>query len=969
MAELTAALKATECEVKAKIKSIRAQYTREKQKSSKVKTGTGTDEVYVSKWPHLEQLKFLDDFIIAKKSISNLLVNLSSGCCLVAQVVVVLEVLDLVASYQINVDEEVSDVHVEEQEDDTQSDMNTSSTAQSTRRPTSSGTGLTKRQKKESQEDELMKRAIACMEKVGDRNSKQDDDDVFGLFVASELRSISDPQCKNWDSKNFLQIVESTTVPDDCLLVTMDVTSLYTNIDQTEGIQCTLKYVREHQELVPTYVPNGVLRKLLELVLQHNVFDFNGTTYRQKYGTAMGTSLAPPFAILYMASLEEPFLQSRRLKPLLFKRYIDDIFMIWPHGLDELKTFVQEFNNLRPRIKLTFEASQTAANFLDTTVYKGRRHRENGHLDIKPFFKSTNSMHYLHFTSNHPKSVFKGIVVGEALCSRGLAGNPGPSTSAEETGTLPRVSSALPRVGTSMVPTAHGQKMWTGGVFVTYQAEYQKIGILQMDCRSHISTLIQFKEAGVTPKGLTLKIPCTVKMPTAETSHRWEETCRKDSPVWRGQTRNLLPDTRRGFIPTNLKRYPRGAEEVGEGGLYTEEEEEACKKAGLGSLSRLDATAVNELQTKALKGTYEQLLKSATEEARKVRLERAQTSEQKLRVVSQKCAIASKLLSQLEEVGSVDPQVALLLLRQCGSFCKLVHLARSTPPSLIAEGLEYFDNDVRHCFALSTAVDTTNSAWKQAQLSLSRGGLGLRRLSEHSSACYIASLSMAGMCSESNRHLLNAINQFNEHVSNEEMVTLEAIRETPCSQKLEPSEFQAAIQWWLSVDISGSRGATCPHCTAHSLDPLGHHALTCKHGGDVVICHNRLQDVFAESCRRACISAQVEVGYGSASEERHTQPADVLAANWMMGKPAAFDFTVTSPLTSSNLPEASVTAGSAAFAPEERKHKANDSKCAELGWNCPKSAAVTALYQRLSMTLVRANVRALLSRTISDAGY
>ena len=101
---------------------------------------------------------------------------------------------------------------------------------------------------------------------------------------------------------------------------------------------------------------------------------------------------------------------------------------------------------------------------------------------------------------------------------------------------------------------------------------------------------------------------------------------------------------------------------------------------------------------------------------------------------------------------------------------------------MIAEGLEYFDNDVRHCFALSTAVDTTNSAWKQAQLSLSRGGLGLHRLSEHSSACYIASLSMAGMCSESNRHLLNAINQFNEHVSNEEMVTLEAIRETPCRQ-------------------------------------------------------------------------------------------------------------------------------------------------------------------------------------------
>ena len=87
-------------------------------------------------------------------------------------------------------------------------------------------------------------------------------------------------------------------------------------------------------------------------------------------------------------------------------------------------------------------------------------------------------------------------------------------------------------------------------------------------------------------------------------------------------------------------------------------------------------------------------------------------------VVSQKCAQASQLLSQIEEVGSVDPQVALLLLRMCGAFCKMVHLARSTPPSLVAEGFRYFDNDVRHCFASCTGVDTSDDAWEQAQLSL-----------------------------------------------------------------------------------------------------------------------------------------------------------------------------------------------------------------------------------------------------------
>ena len=77
---------------------------------------------------------------------------------------------------------------------------------------------------------------------------------------------------------------------------------------------------------------------------------------------------------------------------------------------------------------------------------------------------------------------------------------------------------------------------------------------------------------------------------------------------------------------------------------------------------------------------------------------------------------------------------------------------------------------------------------------------------------------------------------------------------------------------------------SCPYCPAHSLDPMGHHALTCKHGGDMVTCHNRLRDGFVESCRRACIGVQVEVGGKYGSEVRRKQPVDVLATNWMLGK-------------------------------------------------------------------------------------
>ena len=48
--------------------------------------------------------------------------------------------------------------------------------------------------------------------------------------------------------------------------------------------------------------------------------------------------------------------------------------------------------------------------------------------------------------------------------------------------------------------------------------------------------------------------------------------------------------------------------------------------------------------------------------------------------ISKKHSKAKIQLSQLEEVGVIDPQVALILLHLCGSICKLIHLARATPP-------------------------------------------------------------------------------------------------------------------------------------------------------------------------------------------------------------------------------------------------------------------------------------------------
>ena len=114
------------------------------------------------------------------------------------------------------------------------------------------------------------------------------------------------------------------------------------------------------------------------------------------------------------------------------------------------------------------------------------------------------------------------------------------------------------------------------------------------------------------------------------------------------------------------------------------------------------------------------------------------------------------------------------------------------------------------------------------------------------------------------------------------------------------------------------------------LDPLGHHAVTCKFGRDVVSRHNQLRDTFEQTCRLTGVSASIEAGSELGHEHLHTRPADVLP-NWVCSKLAALGFTVVPPLGSTHIIEAGTTAGSAAL---ERKHANNDQKYTELNWVC-----------------------------------
>ena len=161
------------------------------------------------------------------------------------------------------------------------------------------------------------------------------------LFIPSYIK----------DTSEFINKLASIkTIPSDVLLVTMDVTSLYTNIPHVDGVDACSKFLNDH---CVTDISTDVLCSLISFILTHNNFVFDDHDYLQTSGTAMGTKMAPCFANIFMASIEQTFIDSSPLAPLFYVRFIDDIFMIWTHGSEELEQFITRANSTHPSIKFT----------------------------------------------------------------------------------------------------------------------------------------------------------------------------------------------------------------------------------------------------------------------------------------------------------------------------------------------------------------------------------------------------------------------------------------------------------------------------------------------------------------------------------------------------------------------------------------------------------------------------------------
>ena len=188
------------------------------------------------------------------------------------------------------------------------------------------------------------------------------------------------------DTTHFIRFIESTRVPRNAFLVSMDVTSLNTNIPQEEGITIVCNvYDNFHANNPPIAI--NFLREMLSLILKENSFQFYGKDYLQTHGTAMGTKMAVAFANIFMASIEKEILRHSVNKPLTWKRFIDDVFCLWDTNKEEIEHFIEQANSYHLTKRFTAEVSQLETTFLDTTVYKGERFEKELILNVRKITK------------------------------------------------------------------------------------------------------------------------------------------------------------------------------------------------------------------------------------------------------------------------------------------------------------------------------------------------------------------------------------------------------------------------------------------------------------------------------------------------------------------------------------------------------------------------------------------------------
>ncbi len=209
----------------------------------------------------------------------------------------------------------------------------------------------------------------------------------------------------------------TTKIPSTAFLASLDVVSLYDNVDINLFLGILPKILKDTQKEWSS--SNSLFRNsdiadildLFEIVLGSAYFEFEGRKYHQKQGLPMGSPVSIAVAELFMDFVERNRLRycPSNYKPIFYTRYLDDIFVVMDGPTENLSKFQEHLNRFDKSgdLKFTTELeSQANISFLDVQLY-----RNLDSITTSVYRKPTHCPRFLNPNSQTPRSFLKGVLL------------------------------------------------------------------------------------------------------------------------------------------------------------------------------------------------------------------------------------------------------------------------------------------------------------------------------------------------------------------------------------------------------------------------------------------------------------------------------------------------------------------------------------------------------------------------------
>ena len=208
------------------------------------------------------------------------------------------------------------------------------------------------------------------------------------------------------DSWQFKEKIKNIILPNNYIIISLDVISLYTNVP----IELALSIIRKKWNEIKKFtdIPLDEFLTAIELTLKSTYFLYNDKCYKQIEGCAMGSSISSVIAQMVLEELESEVISKLPFQLPYFYRYVDDCITAVPKT--KTTDTLNAFNAFHPKLKFTIEIEENnKINFLDMTL-----HHTNNTIKTEWYTKKTWSGRYLNFYSQHHMSQKKSVVIGLA---------------------------------------------------------------------------------------------------------------------------------------------------------------------------------------------------------------------------------------------------------------------------------------------------------------------------------------------------------------------------------------------------------------------------------------------------------------------------------------------------------------------------------------------------------------------------